>query len=857
MKINIFILYFLLFNLLIINEITAQTPIRFRAENGNIRLYDEVNNKILTKENYSRISEFSEGIACASLFDGEQEKPVVYLNEKGEKINAEIYQMSYSTCQNGLISVKIADNKYEYINKAGKKAFEGTFYYATDFSEGYAMVAKSATDVAFIDVNGKLCFEKQLKKIKEKLGETQPHNSSNFQGGTAIIKGNDKKKQFILNKKGDVFDMSPTIEKIENNTLFPNKIEKPMFTYDEGGSHFVYGMTNAGTFTVKSYIGVFMFDDKNKFVGNFLRVEYVGQKRFLVTTEKNESYFTDIKGKKISENILTDGVKGYNDDYIILKKTADGQGDNFTYTYRVFDKNLKEIKVTKKQTFDDQVENGILYLENNKQIILMNSLPVPFLVPNTLVENVLEEEVLDGIMSINETDFPIIIQNKGKFGAISQQGKLIIPCEYEEIRPFEGKYFTIAKKNGKFGKITRSNKIIESFENEAFKTVSGYEYQKRNGKWGRAGHLPFEFDEPPMWLGSSVTVNGGDMADITTYISKKNGKVGIIEVNEKAQMKEVLSHEYDVIRTESDLLIIQKDKKVGALWNGDETILVNVLKGKKMCFPVEYDRISAKNGRATITKNGKDDVIDLKTFKSIYPIGYDKCEDMWFDGVRDTHLLVTKNKKEGIFRITDNKLIIPCIYDDLEIHYYKSNFIHATKNKKIGLLDLTGKVLIPLEYDYAKTVYSDKGTLFILNKNNKQTILSKENKVIIPLTYDEIGRFYTDNTPIGVQKNGKWGFLDKDMKLFIPIEYDLPKDFNGDTGFQTSDLFPKNYSVAVLGKKGKFGIIDNENKIILPFVYDEIKSVYDRNEPKHLLNAKRGTTEIPLYWNGKTITEAK
>ena len=306
--------------------------------------------------------------------------------------------------------------------------------------------------------------EKQLeniqKKLKGKSKEKSPLNYGSFSGGVALIKSFDKKNQYILNTKGDIFDMSSTIEKIENNTLFPNKKEKPLFTYDERGSHFVYGMTNAGTFMVKSYIGVFMFDDKNKFVGNFLRVENVGQKRFLITTEKKESYFTDFKGKKISENILTDGVRGYNEEYIVLKKAAITQGESVVYSYRVFDKNLKEIKVTKKQTYDNQVENGILYLENNKQIILINSLPMPLLVPNTLVENVLGDQISDGRTSINEADFPIIIQNKGKFGAINQQGKLLIACEYDEIRPFKGNYFTTATKNGKKMKITRNNKIL-------------------------------------------------------------------------------------------------------------------------------------------------------------------------------------------------------------------------------------------------------------------------------------------------------------------------------------------------------------------------------------------------------------
>ena len=288
---------------------------------------------------------------------------------------------------------------------------------------------------------------------------------------------------------------------------------------------------------------------------------------------------------------------------------------------------------------------------------------------------------------------------------------------------------------------------------------------------------------------------------------------------------------------------------------GDNAILVNVLKGKKMCFPVEYDRISVNGKRAFVTKNNKQDIVNLVDFKSIYPAGYDNCEEIYFDGVSNTHFLVEKNKKKGILRIADQKLIIPCAYDMIEFNYYKADFINVTKNKKIGLLDLTGKVLLPLEYDYVKTIYAEKGTVFVLNKNKKQTVISKENKVIIPLIYDEIGRFHTDDTPIAIQKNGKWGFLDKNMKPFTAIEYDLPKDFDGDTGFQRHELFPKSLAIAVVGKKGKFGIIDNKNKIILPFIYDEIKMVYNNKETKHLYNAKRGTTETPLYWNGNTITE--
>ncbi len=463
MKTNIFFFSFLLFNLLIINEITAQTPIRFRLENGNIGLYDEVNHKVLTKESYLRINAFSEGVACAVVSDG-ADGLMTYLNEKGEKIGAQTYPMNYGECKNGLIPVKIGNNKYEYINKTGKKAFEGTFYDARNFSEGYAVVSKTVNDVGFIDVNGKFCFEKQLQNI-QKISDTKSAlTCGSFRGGVTLIEAVEHRKKYILNNKGNIFDMSATIEKVENNTLFPNKIEKPLFTYDERGSHFVYGMTNTGTFTVKSYIGIFMFDEKNKFVGNFESIESIGNKRFLVRKSNNQSYFADINGKKLAANIPSEGlynynsVYDYNEDYIILQKASAQSLDN---SYSVFDKNLKEIKVKMSYNYANQLNTHIITLENGVQIINGFYNTKRFLVSSVPVDNVLLDEDKNGTMNVSELDFPVVIKNKGRFGLINQQGKMLIPCEYDQMETFEGNYFTTATKNGKKMKITRNNKVID------------------------------------------------------------------------------------------------------------------------------------------------------------------------------------------------------------------------------------------------------------------------------------------------------------------------------------------------------------------------------------------------------------
>ena len=440
---------------MIINEINAQTPIRFRFENGNVGLYDEVSYKVLTKENYLRINAFSEGVACAIVSDG-ADGLMTYINEKGEKIGAQTYPMGYGECKNGLIPVKIGNNKYEYINKTGKKAFEGTFYAARNFSEGYAVVSKTANEVGFIDVNGKFCFEKQLQTIKKNTEPAFPLTCGSFRGDVALIEAVDHRKKYILNNKGEFFDMSATIEKVENNTLFPNKIEKPLFTY--GNSHFVYGMTDEGTFTVKSYIGIFAFDEKNKFIGNFESVERTGNKRFLVTNDKKERYFMDINGKKLSPNMRVEGVYGYNEDYIILKNYNEQTTEN---GYVIFDKNLKEIKVKNIFNYGKMLHTHIITLENGVQIINGFYNEKPFLVSSVPVDNVLLDEDKNGTLNVSELDFPVVVKNKGKFGLINQKGTMLIPCEYDQMETFEGNYFTNAIKNGKKMKITRNNKIID------------------------------------------------------------------------------------------------------------------------------------------------------------------------------------------------------------------------------------------------------------------------------------------------------------------------------------------------------------------------------------------------------------
>ncbi len=121
-------------------------------------------------DDYTRMGEFSEGIAKASTMPMNKSWPTYgFINKAGEMIIPEKYQWT-SFFSEGVCAVaeKKGDNCY-FINTKGEKMFDGKEYTAADwFSEGYCVVKTKGTKspgindkYSYIDHTGELVTEKE------------------------------------------------------------------------------------------------------------------------------------------------------------------------------------------------------------------------------------------------------------------------------------------------------------------------------------------------------------------------------------------------------------------------------------------------------------------------------------------------------------------------------------------------------------------------------------------------------------------------------------------------------------------------------------------------------------------------
>src|SRR5690606_2475782 len=206
--------------------------------------------------------------------------------------------------------------------------------------------------------------------------------------------------------------------------------------------------------------------------------------------------------------------------------------------------------------------------------------------------------------------------NQNKFGIIDETGKIIIPFEFEELRPFDGQETTIAKKNNYFGIIDFKNKELISFENDEiysskFSEIFVIKQNEKFGLFNKQGDKIMDFvfeDLQPCYYDED-----------NKFIIKTNGKYGIIDISGN----EIIPAEYDEISNwveygpEAHFVI--KDKKTG-MFSRD---------GKQL-IPTIYDELNyLTDNLILVSQNKKYGIIDISN-KSVIPLKYDKIYLDWY-----------------------------------------------------------------------------------------------------------------------------------------------------------------------------------------------------------------------------------
>lgn len=308
-----------------------------------------------------------------------------------------------------------------------------------------------------------------------------------------------------------------------------------------------------------------------------------------------------------------------------------------------------------------------------------------------------------------------------------------------------------------------------------------------------------------------------------------------------------------------------------------------------------------------IARNGREGLWDVDDRRWVFPCLYDGIEGIVQR--TDRHARTSSLSKPGhiinyptdfvrlsdkggygLGRISDGTVILPCIYDGINIHLTDGSLTQLSENGKygfyrpadgkmlppvytnslnvnpkglislcrgdiFGLADRNLDVIVPVEQKRIVTV----GQYFAVQKDKLWGFYNREGNQIQPYQYSWLGKIEHSSKWI-VQKQDKQALFDENLQALTSFEFDLIEQRLSPGGrlvcmfkkwdslyddmvsrygvvdtFGTIILKPEFPSVSVCDSlcvvsnmsPGKFGIVRTDLSVVAPFVYDRIKCTGD------------------------------
>ena len=386
----------------------------------------------------------------------------------------------------------------------------------------------------------------------------------------------------------------------------------------------------------------------------------------------------------------------------------------------------------------------------------------------------------------------------GKFGAINNDGEIVIEPSYDEIisipnssKPIficvydvndvEGTYKTKAI-NEKNEEIFVGYDKIEAVDNYDSKQNVWYENNvlrvNKNGKYGIINYegqeiLPCEYEE--------ITALKGVKSN---FIVKKDGNVGL--VNEVGQT---------IVRTEYKNVLALKDE-----------------------YKSEYIIINAENKYGLISTSGA--VLIEAIYDEVKYIG-------------SSHLYAVKEVDTWkLFDTEENKIVIDGGYKDI-VEAKSENIIVIDEDGKYGALNKDYTVKIEPQYEDLKYAFS---IYYIAKKDGKYGIINSENETVIEFEYQRM--IYIENG----------GFIEADKTDTETVIFDnnlgqkvvgIVSDLNTEKGYikvytnneykyynfkleekNSADLLTSN-TLLLSKKDGKYGYVDRSGNVVVDYIYED------------------------------------
>ncbi|MFR5683162.1 MAG: WG repeat-containing protein [Clostridia bacterium] len=338
------------------------------------------------------------------------------------------------------------------------------------------------------------------------------------------------------------------------------------------------------------------------------------------------------------------------------------------------------------------------------------------------------------------------VSKDGKYGLIDLDGKLILPCEYDNITAMRGiTNSLLTTKENQLGLVDNTGSVIIQ---NAFKEIkpltstyeNGYIVINNENKYGVIGYNKKQVLE-------NVYEDIKSVYGSNKYVVKQDGKWSL--VNEKAEV--LLNDGFDdITEINGDNITFVKDNKYGVMSIS-----------KEIKIEAKYETLSYAFGDYYIAKQqDKYGIVSASNEEKI-PFEYQELSYR-----KETDLL--EGSKDGI----ETDLI------DRQLQVKLTGIISEINTEK-GYI----KIRVGEEYKYYNFKLEEKknteiltsNTLFLSKQDGKYGFVNKEGVVVVNYIYDDA----TEVNKFGfaaVKKDGVWGCIDQKGNIIVDTKYNL--DYN-------------------------------------------------------------------------------
>ena len=468
----------------------------------------------------------------------------------------------------------------------------------------------------------------------------------------------------------------------------------------------------------------------------------------------------------------------------------------------------------------------------------------------------------------NKTYFEI--RKGNKFGFVYDNGKTLVPVEYNIIKKvYRYKYLYAQKgKSKQIINLLNGEKVLSDFDELIDLYDSGPLKIFKDGKFGLfsldSGKLivpiKYDFIEKNYHSSNIRILHKGK--SIFLYFTKTNYTV---------------EQKFDSIDIYGSSTLV--------CTSGKEKFFFNTYKGE-LIFKTEASDYKLGNGYYAFLKNDKWKIIpSANPTNDKYNLALE-FDDFRYTPKRGGAYFVKRNNKWGVLNLLDQSMVLETKYDSLSIFAYeaknKAFYKTYSPDHKIGLIDPKGKVLIPTSFEDVGLTYNLTTTKFLFwvkvdnyyspyvdgkinskvkyetlvypYRRTKDILLVKNNngygayssilqKEIMPCVNDTIYEVYGNSYVF--KRDQKFGLFAKNGEILLKNEYASFKDLD-------------HYFIRITDAKGKIGIYSlKDQKIVLNIIYDDLEWIFGmsvsymirKGQYSGIFNLASGQFVVPLEYD--------